>query len=944
MRKLLITILLSLFAATVYGQFYYGGRGSAAIRWQQIDDGKYRLLFPEGFNIGARRYSTILDTIYPYINYNLQMQTRRIPIILRTENQIGNGFVVWAPKRDEMVTNAPMDMCALAWDKQISVHEYRHVAQMSQLRTGLTKVATWILGEAGLSVGLLAVVRWQLEGDAVNAETQFAEYGRGLQPDFTLGYRGLAMAGKLDFNRLDPWIAGSYKDIIPDIYRFGYQVMSAAETYCSPTVTSEVFRYSARYPILIVPDHFYLRKHYKTSYKDIALRAFAELDSIWQPTFEVNENFRVITSASKRLHADYKYPQPYRDKIIAVKWDMDHPMRFVSIDTATMRQRTIKMLGSMSSPPIIEGDKLYWTEYKPNPIYEQKNSSAIRSLDLQTGKTEVFDRWGVNYCVTPLPDKRFATISTDQESRSFIKVYNEDFTQTRAEYRFKEYTTLHSLAWDDSTKRLYFIALDDRGMWIGTVSEDGFEEVTKPSVVTVKNLRAGGGKLFFSSIASGKDEVHYIDLATGREYQQTTSKLASECAAPDKGTLLLSSYSERGWMISRTELTDTTIVEWSRLPRNILNPKRYQWDVPKIDTIKISRSTTPLDGEKRYRKALHYFNVHSWAPIGVDGKALINERQLVNPTLGVSLFFQSTLSDMRGYATYGRVNNMNLVSGGFIFTGLPVRIDVNGEYGGGYQLVYVPLNYESSYEIYNLKPYVGVGASFYLPLRMSKGANSKLLQPSVSFNYANSHLMQGDGHGDNLVTYNASVYWSSIMARGYRALMPRLGYTIQTTVIGALHRQFSTITNAMVRGYLPGFAKTHSFSLTATVQHQFDHSRYLLSSKALVPRGVVNMMAAKNYGAFRSAYVMPLFYPEFGIDGLIFFRRIWSEIFFDNSIGSYFTNDSKQRLVTDKHYSGGVVINIENNLIRSGANTVSLTFASSNQKRFWFGFNVAFDF
>lgn len=924
-------------ALSASAQFYYTGRGSARTKWSQINNGKYRLIFPEDYTIGAARYASILDSIYPYINYNFELPVRKVPIVLRTENQLSNGYVVWAPKHEEIVTNLSGNTYALSWAKQVAIHEARHVAQMSLMKRGLTKIATWLLGEAGISTGLLVVSKWQLEGDATLAETQMAEYGRGLQPNFTLGYRGLAADGKLNFRQMDPWVCGSYKHYVPDIYEFGYQLMSAAETYCSPTIWNDIVTYSAKYPILISPRTIYLKRHYNTSFNKITCRAFAELDSIWRPTYSIPNSFEVLT-AEHKLHTNYTSPLPYGDRFVATKWDMKKPSRFIVIDTATMREKLLHSLGSVTSRPIITGDQLYWTEYKPHPIYEQKNFSAIRSINLKTGRQKVYSRWGVNYFVTPMEQGLFATITHDSQSNSYIRVTDSLFTRELNSYKFREPTTLHGLAYDNG--RLYFIALDDRGMWIGSVSEAGdFKEVTAPSVVTVQDLTIANGRLYFSSIESGKNEIHTINLATGEQFRQTTSKLGSISAtAIDSVNTLFSTYTPRGWAIARAELSDTTEVAWSRLPQNTLNPKRYKWDVP--TNITVPKDTVTNKKSKRFRRALRAFNVHSWAPVSFAGSLAMSENTSIPIGLGASVFFQSTLSEMRGFASYGWMNDMNWLKASVAYTGLPVQLEVVAEYGGGKQLTYYPVDMTHTADL-ELKPYLGISATLSMPLDFSNGANSLRLVPSMTFTHYNSRFYKEETatFSSNVQTFNASLSWSSIQNKGYRSLMPRLGYTVRSSVVGAFNKDFSTIISLLARAYLPGFAQTHSLMITSTCQYQFEHNQYKLSSKSLVPRGITNNYAAKNYTAVQTSYTMPLAYPEWGWDGVLFIRRLSAEAFFDYSIGTYYGISGTQKL---ENHSSGIVLGIDNNLFTTLSNKISLTFANTSDQKFWFGFGIAF--
>lgn len=940
MKKLLLIPLFICSTLTASAQFYYTGRGATRTKWSQINKDKYRLIFPEEYDMGATRYAMILDSIYPHINYKFCKPIQKTPIILRTENLRSNGYVVWAPKREEIVTNISGNTYAMPWAKQVAIHEARHVAQISILKTGITKVASWLLGEAGVSVGLLVISKWQLEGDATLAETQFSEYGRGLQPEFTLGYRGLAAGGKLNFKRLDPWVAGSYKQYIPDIYQFGYQMCTAAETYFSPTFWNDIATYSARYPIFISPRWFYLRKHYKSSFSKLAKRTFAELDSIWRPTYSIDNSFDILT-ATPKLHTNYTSALPYKDRFIATKWDMKLPTAFVSIDTATMHEKRLHTVGNITSTPLVSGDKLYWTEYKAHPIFEQINFSVVRSMDLITGRRKVYNRRGIDYFVTPLPDGRFATITNDDQSNSYIRISDSTFKPELESFKFKEPTTLHGLTYDGG--KLYYIGLDERGMWIGAVDSDGvMAEITAPSVVSIQDLRAANGKLHFSSIQSGKNEIHTIDIATGKEYRQTTSKLASVApVAIDSSTILFTAYTSRGWAVARTKISDSIPVEWSRLPNNTLNAKRYKWDVPtnfKIPTDTLKTADKP----KRFRRALRAFNVHSWAPIPFSGNMSLSEKGSIPLAFGASVFFQSTLSEMQGFASYGWINNMSWLKSNITYTGLPVQIQVDAEYGGGKQLTYYPSGYEGTYSA-DLKPYLGVGVTLSMPLNLSSGARSRYLQPTFKVEHYNSRLFKNekDGFGSSIQTYQGALAWSDIQTKGYRSLYPRYGYSLRLSNTGAFTKDFSTIVALVAKAYLPGFGATHSLLLGGGYQHQFDYNEYKLTNKLLVPRGLVDETPAKDYLAFQTTYAMPLAYPEWGLDGFLYFRRISAEAFFDYSFGRYY-NRSPQEW-NNSNYSAGVIVAVDTNIFSTLQTQLSFTFANTSEQNFWFGLGISFN-
>ncbi|MEG1607770.1 MAG: hypothetical protein RR329_06060 [Mucinivorans sp.] len=938
--RVLVACLSLLYIEQSHAQFYYQGRGSASELWMQIQTPKYKLLYPDYFAPTAIRMAGFLDSLQPYISQGIIQRRNCVPIIMRPQNQYSNGFVVWAPKREEMVPTAPIDNTATPWLKQLMVHEWRHVAQMSTMRTGLTKVASWLLGEAGITVGLLAVSKWALEGDATNAETQMAEYGRGLQPDFTIEYRAMAYSHPRFYCRpIDTWVSSSFKDHVPDVYKYGYQVLTAAETYCSPTVWGEVMDYSAKWPILIVPDNVYLRRHYGTTFRRITRRAFAELDSLWRPHSVLPNDFQTITT-HERSYTTYSYPQATSSGgILSLKSDYDTPARFVIIDSLA-HEHTMHYVGAVSSRPIISNDKLYWTEYKPHLIYEQKNFSIIRSYDLSTGQKAKFLNWQSNYLVTPL-DGGFATVANDSLANGYIRFFDKDFVPLTT-YHFAEPTTLHGLAWDDSTHTLAFIALDERGMSLcGLHIEEGrplgeLFVLKSPSAVTLKDLSAGHGRFFFGSIASGKDEVHTLDIASAKEYQLTSSRFGSGAPSlTQDDSLLLTTYSDQGWLVGITsaDTTSRAQIQWSRLPKNLLNPTRYKWQVPQVDTIAMDDTTTTHQ-VKRYRKFGRQFNFHSWAPLAVDFSAIqggADERSSIFGW-GATGFFQSTLSDMYGSLAVGLVRGEFWTKGGFTYTGLPIQVGVTVEYGGGNNL-----NYSKPFGVaYNPTPFFSATVNLSLPLNFSGGALSRLLQPSFSSTYYNAKLYNPDGtYHRGSVKWAGSLWWSTSRRSSSRSITPRLGYALRADVAGAYSTQFGTYLGIWARGYLPGILPNHSITICAGAQWQSD-AQYAFSSKVLVPTGMTDPYAAKRYAGGSVNYNFPIFYPDCGWDGVIFFNRVWSSLFFDYAAGDYYT--TSKDLLRQRQFSYGANLGIDFNLFRTYGMGVTLTFAKPSNDKFWFGF------
>ena len=914
------------------GQFYSTGRGSSGVKLDEIRSPYYRIVVPIYSTTQGLRLASLLDTIRPFVSTGIGTPPRRLPIILRTENVLSNGYVSWAPKREELYMIPPEDTYALSWEKQLGVHEWRHVVQISLLRHGLTRIASWALGEAGLGLGLFAMPRWQMEGDATLAETRMAEYGRGLQPDFTVGYRALlGDSVRRSFRRIDPWICGSYNAAYPDIYKFGYQVMTTLERQ-APDAYGEVLRYSGRWPIFVFTSDIWLLRHEKTSVKRLARRTFAELDSLWAPLAEVDENFEVLTPAPrKRQYVSYSYPLA-GDQVAAIRTDWDRPTRLVVRNPMDIERR-VADVGTITSRPVRSGDQVWWTEYRPHPVWEQESFSVIRKTDLKTGKSELFERKGRWFFVTPTSDG-FAAVGYDDELRAYIQRFDSSMRRTlRYDFPGDEPVSLHGLAWDDATRQLCYLALTPRGMHLGAMYDTMrvVRELTRPSVVSLSGLSASDGRLYFSSIASGKNEIHVLDLKTGVERRLSTSRYGSTQPSAEGNRVVWATARGRGAAVAGADTAgfDTLPrVEWSRRPIDLVNRPSRRWDAPAVDTLRLTPSERPT---QRYRRAAHMPNVHSWAPVGLSP---VDANRAMPTTVGVTALMQSVLGDFEGSVSYGFYTARSWGSASLSYKGLPVVFSGGVQYGGGERDA---IGGPSTALAPDRSPYLGAWLAASAPLNLSSGAAMRSLNPSFSVRYQNALLWDGVAYDPSgYATYGVGLSYSSIRRRSYRAIGPRLGYAVSAQAVGAFDPRFAAMGVLSATGYLPGVALNHAVKLQVGAQYQ-RLSELNFTSKLLSPRTAPDAWSTRpttSYAAAALTYTAPIAYPDWGWEGVVYIKRIYGSLFADYAVGNYVDRGRHDS------YAAGGTLSFDLNWLRSYDTSISFTLAYPTY--FTFGYAIKF--
>lgn len=870
------TLLCSLPASA---QYYTWGSSPASIRWMQVNGPRGKIVYPDYFGNGAAHVISVMEQITPTMGYGFRYGPVKFPTVLHTQNFNANGIVMWAPKRMELEMIPSQELYAMPWYKQLVAHESRHTVQYGNLYKGFMRPLGWFFGQhSGLiSQALLPV--WLLEGDAVQAETQMSSFGRALQPSFTIAYRAYMAEGTKRFVP-DKWFCGSYKDFIPDHYQLGYQITAWSRERYGIDIWDRVANYSARRPYTVIPAHWALKKYYNTSVTRMFRETFADLRKFWD-SLPARHNSAQLIPTRTTSYTVYAAPMRLNDTtLLALKRDMDQPNRIVSVDLRTAREKTLIRTGWVGTTPVEKDSVLYWSEFRSSLFWDQRITARAVSYDLRSKKRRLLrDRQSALY-PTPLPDGRVASVGYDWDG-----TYSIDFGEGRS-LPIPDTLSVHGLAYDDQTGTLAFIALGDSGMSICRIDtcSGKISSITRPGYTTIFNLRAGDGKLSFNSIASGYDEVHIYDLVRNEEMRVSTSKYGSVSpSAPRSGdnTLFMTTYTTQGYLLSRQQLNSDSMqrVEYSPLPKNVVNPPREKWPVINLDTVRIDRTLdTATHHVKRYRKGLRLFNPHSWAPWSFDPTNIVDEDR-IDIGLGATVMSQDLLSSTDAYLSYGYSGKGHRIRGKVNYYGLAPKISVEFDYGGGLQQLYGIKRSEADIP---LKNRFSIKADVTLPMTLSSGSHIRTLTPFMQLYYLNARLYMPDGSYDR-GTARGVIGLSFIdnERMGTRDILPRWGYALKFSTVGApFRRDFGTVFALYGRTYMPGLAPHHSLMLRGNLQYQ-PTDRFTWYYKELYPRGANYDITSSHYAAVSADYQFPICYPDVGINSLVYFNRIRLNLYGD---------------------------------------------------------------
>lgn len=974
MRRLLhiVSALCALcFAQQAAAQYYTWGSDAASLRWDAVRTPDVQIIYPDTVRDAARRTLFYIETVKPSIGYGFRHGPMRIPFVMHPENFQSNGLVMWLPKRVEFLTSPAIDGYSMPWLKQLVAHEYRHAVQYNNINRGLIRVASWLLGQQGSTIGLLFMPIWAMEGDAVMSETCMSSYGRGLQPRFTLEYRAMDNIAAHRGNP-DKWFCGSYREMVPDHYQLGYQICSYAYTRYGLNIWDKVVWYSVRNAYMIFPNSVALRKFYGTSEDRLFRDTFDDLAAYWKSLPRQDDSAEPLTTLPDKNYTTYRWPLPLGDTaILALRTDYDRATRFVRIDRKTGAEERICYTGNVSTRPAAGAGRVWWTEYRRSLLFEQRVNSQLCYMDLADGRPRTYAGRrntlypvvvgdGLPAWVEYLPDGRYIVVRTDGaggEKRIAAPPRSE----------------IHGLAWDDATDALYVLATDDSGMWPGRVEEGKIVPLRDGAYVTLSDLRAGGGRLYFGSIATGRDEAHCLDLTTGEEYRLTTSAYGSFSPMPDGDGVLLTNYERRGYRVARQSVSaGADTVAFARLPRNVVNPPRKRWDVVNLDTVRFSVADSVAQYGKhrmrRYRKLSNIVKFHSWMPLSFNPFELVDEHN-VQVNVGVTLLSQNLLSNAEGFISYGwNRTEGSLLRAALRYFGLGVHLDIDGAYGGN-QMFYALMqtNPETGVDEYQKQPspdrYYSLGATATLPLYLQRGYHTRQLSLSAGWNFSNGMVakvgelrfdketgavsnIEHVGFRKGLHKLTFGIGWSDGVRASHRDFVSPWSYTLVANyAFNPTNHHFSDLISFYGRVYTPGFFAHNSLSVAAAYQtsiggYKLPSGQTFLSYKStrLIPRGVESSdIRSDDYTAVAIDYQFPMWYPEGGIPGVLFFKRIRLNLGGDFA-QFRFVSGGRERWRRLWSYGGDLVFDV--NVFRQPASataSVKLSVYKPSNRGVWFG-------
>jgi hypothetical protein len=663
-------------------------------------------------------------------------------------------------------------------------------------------------------------------------------------------------------------------------------------------------------------------KHFK---KEIFPEVRDTMQAMWSRDAQARAPFIYTEEVSKpsEVYINYSHTTSLGDDIYTIKSGYQHTPVLIRIDDQGNETKIKSMSHEMSDMKAL-GDRLYWSEKLPDARWSMKSNSRIRSISPKDRKKDyLLKRHELLFNPSFSDNDHFAAAEYFPEGGSALCIDG-------AEIMAPDSLQIVETAWIGN--RVYATAVSDNGF--GIYSYDGSWNVDlAPQPVKITDFKSHGDELMFTCDRTGVNELYHFNPATGELHQKTVTKYGAEdFVYGDNDYLYYSVPTINGMRIYRTPVD-------SLINRKVDFTEKYKYVIADClaeqekQLASVHGEKTAVDNDiqvrfsepKRYRKAAHMFNIHSWAPVYVNVDNIMNmsfDYIFQAASLGASAIMQNRLSTgvgEFGYSAhkdpYNRAKWRHSGHFKFTYSGLyPVieaKIDINDRAARQFNVTAVQRGKGTGVSLSSKEldaPYFEGKLSAYIPFDFSSGGWYKGLIPKISYRITNDMFntsisvlkedelgmfpgnpsFMGATDGKNTFRHyiTGSVRAYTTLSTPNSAAYPRWGIGAEIGASSGLESTdiLSPVGYAYLYGYVPGITREQGLKLS--VMHQQQLSKKAIFGQPAVqvlPRGLASTPSLASYMSiynpgitkFSADYAIPVYIGDISIGGgFLYIKRL----------------------------------------------------------------------
>ncbi len=953
MRKLLLLLVLFFGFSNLKAQYFQTGQDPAAIKWRQINTGNFQLIYPDYYEVQAQKLAHVMEKVYAYGSRSMPHKPKKISIILHTQTVQSNGLVAWAPKRSEFYTIPHQGIYPQDWLEQLATHEFRHVVQIDKINTEIPKIIKIVLGEQGTALVFGAYLPWWfIEGDAVVTETATSNFGRGRFPSFLMEHR--AQVVEKGVYKYDKAYNGSVKDFVPDHYKLGYYLVGTTREKYGVGVWDSVLTRVGTKPFSLNPFNKALKKQTGLNKVQLYNSVFKELEKSW---IEEDKNYRKTEfkpiSKENKTFTNYRYNYWLNDSVmVSYKTALNAIPAFISIDKNGKEKKLFNPGRIFDESVNYRGDWIVYSEQIPSLRWQHSGESLIRLYNISSNKKIKISPQFTAFSPSISPDlKKIIVVESDFSSNNYLAIYGIETGTLLHRIQTQNNNYFFSPDWINENE-IATLILTKKGKQLVTfnLTTGEMKPLTSLTPGEIKDLKVKNSRLFFVSSKSGKNSLYAMNLNDYSIYKIYEPRFGAECPAisNDGKEMVFSDYSAGGFRLLKIQINETEKVGNSnksnyRLAEILAKQESGVLNFTETDSLKYS--------SKKYIKATHLFNFHSWAPVSVD----VNSYDI---TPGVSFMSQNklgTAETILGYE-WNVTEKTGKVYAKYTFKGWYPIFDFeinNGKRASHYQLIESKINNtkDTTLQRFTWKE-TNVDVDIRIPFNFSRGKFYRLLQPEVQYGftlYGHDTSTPENFALGNTQSLVYRLYYRQVLRQSLQDVFPDFGWIADAKFYHSPlgENDLGSMFLGQSVFYFPGIIANHGIRFYAGYQDKQSNGVYGFSDAIRYPRGWGKINTTE-MSSFAFDYKLPLFYPEWSVGGLVYLKRVTASLFADyaNLKGNYYENGKVTDTFTSKISSYGVELTGDMHFLRFYA-PVQMGFRTSylpEDKHFYFDFLLSIDF
>lgn len=909
------------------------------------------MVFPEEFSEPARELAIFMDSIIPSIEATLNHSPGKIDILIHSHSTYTNGFVSWAPKRIELYPNPSQSNYSTDWLQQLAIHEYRHIVQIDKLNQGFTKVASWLTGQQAVGAALGAYLpMWFIEGDAVITETTLSQSGRGRLPAFTQPLR--ARISRFGPDSYDKAYLGSYKDFVPDYYKMGYHLTAEVRNRYGTDIWEDVLDNVGKNSWSLSP----FRKGIKKSgYKSPEKLYNSVYDSIADAWAQHEDTIQITKTTSfahpNNTHTDIRFPTITQNGHIFAEMSGPGIRKQIVELKSTNKPNTLSYTGYRDEDPISANERwVAWSETKPHIRWPNADYSVIRLYDRINEKSQTLTHKSRYFApALAMESDTLAVIETTQSYTFFITLIDLNTGDVIEQISTPDNAFPMHPSWSNIPGELIMLLLQNNQKSI--VSLNIFDKTWKtlraPALDEPKHPTKSGNNLWFTASTIHSEEIFCMDLKNKTTRQLTQSKFGATSPAvhPKDTSLYYAHYTPWGYEITKINKNQT--YKEKTQPSTLNNQLVKKLTNQEPDGKNIDNNFDPEIS--KYSK-WNLINLHSWAPAYVN----IDDSEIYP---GITLMSQNLLGTAVtrvGYNAAGSKSREKF-NAGFTYRGWFPIIDFDvkwGNFNGEFDNIYIGEDELFTIDQLGKENHIKVETGIKVPLVLSSGKWSRLIQPRVQLSWQNIsnriyqqsiiEVLPNDQYYEteetNILEYPELDYWAMDYSiylhnkqRGtYRDVNTRWGQTLSFIY---KHTPFGNYNSgealaAAGRLYLPGIGRHDAFTIGGSWQKKskgdeintnLPYRTFQRFSDAIgLPRGYSSIYNDQLF-VLNTTYQLPLWNPDWSLSAIAYIKRFRLNLFLDAARTNYklsFIDNGQTQTYWDTYTTSGIELMTDLHLFR----------------------------